>query len=176
MRALAIALLVLGGAAIPAAAAPPSAAPGGELLVMNDGIWPVTGVRLRPAGEVDHAAWTGDLLEGEPVPVGEGRRIDLSALGLGCEVELEVTVEGRAGPVAGQQSVCADPRFWMGFALGLDAPGTGAPTSGYEIQAWEPDEEVMMWDSPAAGPIEFDPDPNRGLPVCPGDPRCKKKK
>lgn len=167
-RALALLLLALAVPAAVAEAREPQ--PGGELLVMNDGLKPVTAVRLRPAGGVEHAAWTGDLLAGEPIPVREGRRIDLSGLGLGCEIELELTVEGRAGPVAGQQSVCDEPRFWMAFALGLDEPG-----EGYAVRADEGEPAPRPPRRARTGAVRGAPDLNRGLPVCPGDPRCRKK-
>lgn len=181
MRAVILtALVAMASLAGPAAASPENHAaanPGAELLVMNDGIRPVTALRLRPAGDVDHAAWTGDLLEGEPIPVGEGRRIDLSRLGLGCEITLELRVQDRAGVVEGEQAVCDDPRFWMGFALGLDEPGMGGSRPGsYAVVVGDDEpaaEAPMSSPVPAAGPPL---DLNRGLPVCPGDPRCKKKK
>jgi len=176
-RLTTLVLAVLAAAAATAGAEARDPQPGAELLVMNDGIRPVTSVRLRPAGGVEDSAWTGDLLEGEPIPVGEGRRIDLTRLGQGCEVEIEVRVEGRADAVAGQQQVCADPRFWMGFALGLDEPGMGAIKPGqYAVVVGDDEpaaEAPMPAPAPAAGPP---PDLNRGLPVCPGDPRCRKKK
>ena len=157
----------------PGAAAPAAPAPGGELLVMNDGMKPVTGVRLRRAAQ--EGAWSAELLGGEPIAVMEGRRFDLAGLDVDCNVEVELTITGQPSPVLGEQDVCSgDPRFWIAFALGLDEPGMGRP-GAYAVIVGE--ETAPTRPRPArTGAVRGAPDLNRGLPVCPGDPRCRKKK
>lgn len=153
--------------------APAAPAPGGELLVMNDGMKPVTEVRLRRAGA--EGDWSANLLGDEPIEVREGRRLDIGRLGLGCQVEVRLVVAGLARPVDGEQAVCAEPRFWVGFALGLDEPGRGRRARFGAVRG---ETEGAPSEAPAPRPSAAAPRPDlgRGLPLCPGDPRCRKKK
>lgn len=155
-------LAVLLALAAPAApAAPPAAAAQGQppetFEILNDTGDAIEELYFDPADRV------GDnwLAAGQVLPPGGWIELPLGP-GDGCRYQLEVRstrgLARRAGPV----DVCTDAAFALKGArilAGASAPsagGDGAPT-------------------PAPPPIAA-PSLDRGLPICPGDPRCRRKK
>lgn len=97
------------------------------------------------------------------------------AVGPGCVYDMRAAMADGARLAQYRVDVCFRARIFL-----LDWPAEGEPPtmSGQgapapEIAAAAPEPEPMNAPPAAAPPAPDDLD--RGLPVCPGDPRCKKK-
>ncbi len=161
-----------------AMAAAPAAEPR-PYVVRNDGPAAVEVLRLRldPDG-----AWSEDLLDGAPIEAGQDLSLPLTTTSP-CTFGLQLKIAGRAELLEREVDGCRNPQFRLSWALGLPGPGrTGGPappppapppppppSPSYGVEYYPDSEES----DPEVGAA---PDLDRGVPICPGDARCKKKK
>lgn len=182
MRWMAAAMLTLwlAGPAMAAAPAAPPAPPPDQArpyLVRNDGPAAVVELRLRldPYGP-----WSEELLDGAPIEAGQDLSLPLTTASP-CVFGLQLKIAGRAELLEREVDACRNPQFRISAALGLPGPGrTGgpappppppppAPSPSYGVEYYPEDEAAEEAEVGAA------PDLDRGVPICPGDARCKKK-
>lgn len=172
MRSHRVAALALAGALL---AATPVAAlePPQTFEIVNDTGQTAERLYLQSPGAGD---WQEDLLGENVLPAGSWAEAPLDPAH-GCHYDLKVVLADGAMVTAYDFDVCVQPRFKMsGGQLTRPRAGNTAPSEpgmapgGYAIQATtdETGEPAPSMEVGAA-PI------GRGLPVCPGDPRCKKK-
>ena len=174
----AAAAMVAGSAMAAAPAAPPTPPPAEArpYLVRNDGPAAVEELRLRldPDG-----AWSEDLLDGAPIEAGQDLSLPLTTTSP-CVFGLQLKIAGRAELLEREVDACRNPQFRLSWALGLPGPGRAggpalppppspSPSPSYGVEYY-PESEAS---DPVVGAA---PDLDRGVPICPGDARCKKKK
>lgn len=169
--------LVVGGAA--------SARDGARhtLKLIND-----SPVRLQEFWIATTTGESEDALGAAVVPAGESLTLDLDPAA--CRYDfVAVFADGRR-PGRYNYDACANPEVRLGALLGedlLNAPSGGGPVDPGAAVAVEaagsamppppppppPMPAAAMPPSPAAGATA--PAPGRGVPICPGDARCKRR-
>ena len=167
-------------AAVCAAAAETMAGP--EVVLTNDGVSAVVDFRVSGDGG---ESWSDNLLGEAMVAVGETLPVALEGAPGDCVFAFRTTLANGQVVDTLSYDVCAAPELTMGFALGLDEAGTGR---GFAIVATDdetgdaqpmaaPVAPVAPTAAPRPGRAAAGAAPiDRGVPICPGDPRCKGKK
>jgi hypothetical protein len=114
--------------------------------VVNDGVFTVTSLQVRVG-----AGWSDNLLAA-PVKPGETYALKLPDDGRPCLVDLAVNTDARSmNTFLFDENVCERPQFHAGGHFDpQDMPGNGRGGRGR-------------------------PDLERGVPLCPGDVRCRRK-
>ena len=144
--------LALAALGLIAADAPPPV-----LEIHNDTLQPVFELYVEPSGDAD-AAWDDRLEGGLPISPEHWVELPLDPA-KGCRYDIEVRTANRGGRRALDVDVCKTGRFDVsqGRVLAGSPPNPGGPAPP----------------PPVVGP----PGPlDRGLPICPGDVRCRRKK
>jgi hypothetical protein len=173
-----LALLAAGGLLAAAFAPAAGAGPPERFEILNDTRQPVEGLYFQSPAEGD---WQEDLLGDEILPAGGWTEAPLNPAH-GCRYDLRAVLADGAMVVAYNVDVCLKPRFKLSKGhltrqrTGNRAadPEPGMAPGGYAIQATadETGEPSPSMEAGGAAP----PPISRGLPICPGDPRCKRKK
>lgn len=136
-----------------------------DFTVVNDTAQEVEFLYLiTPTG-----GWPEDLL-GQDV-LAAGAELDLTLEGDACRYDLKAVFKGGAEIVRYDFDVCARPEIRLGAELAAEmaaGAGAGSPPPPAPTPVGEP----QSLDEPAPPRAQA---PGRGLPICPGDPRCKKK-
>jgi hypothetical protein len=133
--------------------------------IVNDGAYVVSSVQVR-AGR---GGWGGNILE-EPVATGQIREFQIADVGRPCIVDLAVnTLSPGMDVFLFEQNICEHPDFRVSEHFDpRDEAGRGRGGRGRPSRA-APDMSPSPWSATEVG-LE------RGVPLCPGDARCKKKK
>jgi hypothetical protein len=121
--------------------------------VVNDGVYEISSIQVRVGGN-----WSDNLLA-EPVRPGQTVQLRVPDDGRPCLVDLAVNTPDRGmNAFLFDENICARPQFHVAAQIDpMDAPGSGRRPPRARTGAVR------------GGEIE------RGLPLCPGDARCRGK-
>jgi hypothetical protein len=173
-----LAAFMLAAGAVQAAEPPPQAvAARRQIVLVNDAGSAVERFHIAPAGQDSE-----DVL-GESI-LAPGERVTINLESGVCRYDLGAWFLNGGHTVRLSFDVCANPEVHLAALLREDAlmstpSGTGAappnaaPEPSYGILAM-PDEVAA--EPPQAPTAAAPPRLDRGIPICPGDVRCKKKK
>ncbi len=146
MLAAILAVWLAGSATAAAPVAPPAPPPDQARPYLVRNDGPTAVLELRLRLDPG-GAWSEELLDGASIEAGQDLSLPLTTASP-CVFGLQLKIAGRAELVEREVDACRNPQFRISSALGLPGPGrTGGPAPALD----------------------------RGVPICPGDVRCKKK-
>jgi len=137
-----------------------------QLVVINDTGSPITAIYVQ---EHVSGRWSRNLIGG--IAMGQGDRAELDLHTRGCAIDMTLVVEGQDHPLSEAAfDVCAGKPYVTPRFMSFEANGAAAAERARQ-EASAGAERSAAEAARAAAAREA----ARGLPICPGDPRCRKK-